>query len=37
MALNGNFDLTFKIKFGHAQISVPKIVILILKTAFINP
>ena len=37
VALTGTFDLTFKIKFGHAQISVPKIGTLIMKTACINP
>ena len=30
-------DTSFKIKFRHTQISVPKISILMSKTAHINP
>ena len=30
-------SVSLKIKFGHAQISVPKISILMLETARINP
>ena len=31
------FSVLIKIKFGHAQMSVPKIGIPMLKTACINP
>ena len=30
-------SVLLKIKFGHAQISVPKIGIQMLKTAYIHP
>ena len=30
-------SVLLKIRFGHAQISVPKIGISMLKAAFINP
>ena len=36
MAFNGSFSFT-KTKFGHAEISVPKIGILMLKTTCTNP
>ena len=35
--LNALSEHSFKIKFGHAQSSLPKISILMLKTACINP
>ena len=35
--LNALSEHSFKIKFGHAQSTLPKISILMWKAAFINP